>query len=67
MTPDQFIQFLDGFFSFNSSLNSLNEEQTKRIKDKLSTVFVKKTPNLINYNLQTSEITFDFPYQTITC
>jgi hypothetical protein len=70
MTPDEFVQFLDGFFSFNSTLNELNKEQTKRIKDKLNTVFIKKTPVLSNYNTSASETAFqkiNFPIQHITC
>ncbi len=52
MTPQEFTQWLDGFLSLNPNLTELNEEQTRRLKDKLSTVFNKQTPNL---NLKNNE------------
>jgi len=45
MTPNDFIFWLEGFLVANPNLTSLNEEQTKRLKDKLITVFNKITPN----------------------
>lgn len=45
MIPEQFITWFQGFLDFNPDLKTLNEEQTKRLKDKLSTVFNKVTPN----------------------
>lgn len=44
MSPEDFALWLNGFLAANSHLKELNAEQTRRIKDKLSTVFTKVTP-----------------------
>ncbi len=48
MEPKEFILWLDGFLSANPNLTSLSPEQTRRVRDKLSTVFRKVTPNYLD-------------------
>ena len=71
MTPQEYINWLDGFLSSNNS-KELNEEQTQKIKQKLDTVFNKVTPNLNGTNLKPiyeNEIKDckTFAYINITC
>jgi hypothetical protein len=66
MTPQEFTSWLDGFLTHCPNIRSLNEEQTKRVKDKLSTVFNKVTPNSTN-SFPKSPAVFDCKNIAITC
>lgn len=59
-TPEDFVLWLNGFLAANSHLKELNAEQTRRIKDKLSTVFTKVTP-AITYEFNTKPFFTDSP------
>ena len=48
MKPEEFIKWLDETFLFLGDAKTLNQDQTRVLKDKLSEVFNKVTPNYLN-------------------
>ena len=44
-TPEQFVYWLQGFLELTNQ-DFLNEEQTKKVKAKLNSVFHKVTPSI---------------------
>jgi len=48
LTPENFVNWLDGFLAANPEAQNLNETQTKLLKDKLNRDFNKVTPDLVS-------------------
>lgn len=57
MTPEQFCYWLQGYFEM-SEAEKLDEKQVKILKDHLSLVFKKVTPD---YTVTTPAIDWDMP------
>jgi hypothetical protein len=62
MTPENFVYWVQGFFEISGS-ETLSKEQVQVIKDHLSLVLTKKTPEVTI----TNPTPFIYPMPSITC